>query len=466
MSNDFKSGLSRRSFMRTLVAASVAATSLPAFAGLQQAPAAGAAAAGRGQGRRGGAGAGAGAAGGDFGGSTDPDMVKISSNENPLGPSDLARWAIASTGPLGGRYGGGIGLGNQPAQILSEQFGLKAPAPVAAVTVPVTGPAGAAGAAAGRGMGGRGGGNSYVNLYAGSGGALDLAVYSSLLNGKDLVVGEPSYEQAPSAGAKMKVTVHRVPLKANGAYDIDAMLAVSKNVGCYYICNPNNPTGTMTPKSEIVRLVNSKPEGSVVVVDEAYHHFSPDESSIDLVGQDKDVIVLRTFSKVYGMAGLRAGFFISKPELHAKIQQIGTAAGTGVSVSITTIAACVASMNDATLIPTRRKINKDIRENVLEWMDKNNYSYYKGSQANFFQVDVKRPGPEFANLMRAEKIQIGRTWAAQPNYCRITIGTQAEMEKFKVAFKKCYETAPLPASAHLNMPFVENPSELNRHLYV
>ena len=452
MYNDVQSGLSRRSFMRTLGAASVAATSLPAFAALQQAPAAAAGAAGgRGQGRRAG-GVGAGAAGGDFGGSTDPDMVKISSNENPLGPSDLSRWAIASTGPLGGRYGGGIGLGNQPSQILSDQFGLVAK-PVAADA-----------AAAGRG--GRGGGNSYVNLYAGSGGALDLAVYSSLLDGKDLVVGEPSYEQAPSAGAKMKVTVHRVPLKADGAYDIDAMLAASKNVGCYYICNPNNPTGTMTPKSEIARLIASKPAGSTVIVDEAYHHFSPDESSISFVGQDKDVIVLRTFSKVYGMAGLRAGFFISKPELHARVQQIGTGAGTGVSVSITTIAACVASMNDATLIPTRRKINKDIRENVLEWMDKNNFKYMAGSQANFFQAAVGRPGREFQANMMKEKVQIGRTWAAMPNYSRITIGTQAEMEKFKVAYKKCMEMTPLPASAHLNMPVVDVPSELNRHLYV
>ena len=264
----------------------------------------------------------------------------------------------------------------------------------------------------------------------------------------------------------MKVTVHRVPLKADGAYDIDAMLAASKNVGCFYVCNPNNPTGTMTPKSEIARLIDKKPAGSTVIVDEAYHHFSPDESSISFVGQDKDVIVLRTFSKVYGMAGLRAGFFISKPELHARVQQIGTAAGTGVSVSITTIAACVASMNDANLIPTRRKINKDIRENVLEWMDKNNFKYMAGSQANFFQAAVGRPGREFQANMMKEKVQIGRTWAAMPNYSRITIGTQAEMEKFKVAYKKCMEMTPLPASASLNMPYVDVPSELNRHMYV
>jgi histidinol-phosphate aminotransferase len=435
MYNDVKSGLSRRSFMRTLGAASVAATSLPSFAALQQAPAAAARSTA------------------DFGAAPDPDVVKISGNENPLGPSDLARWAIASTGPLGGRYGAGIGLGNQPAQILSEQFGLSRPVPVA--------PAPVAGAPAGRG--GRGGGNNYVQLYAGSGGALDLALYSSLLNGKDLIVGEPSYEQGASGGATMKVKVHRVPLTSTGAHDVKAMLAASNSVGAYYICNPNNPTGTMTPKADIVWLVNNKPEGSVVIVDEAYHHFSPDESSIDLVAADKDVIVLRTFSKIYGMAGLRAGFFIAKPELHAKISQIGTAAGTGISVSCTTVAACVASMKDPNLIPTRRKINSGIRENVVEWMDKNNYKYYPGSQANFFQAYVGRPGREFSAAMLKEKIQIGRTWAAQPNYSRITVGTQAEMDKFKVAFKKCYEMTPLPASAYLEMPFVENPSELNRH---
>ena len=91
-----------------------------------------------------------------------------------------------------------------------------------------------------------------------------------------------------------------------------------------------------------------------MIVDEAYHHFSPDESSIDLVAADKDVIVLRTFSKVYGMAGLRAGFMIAKPELQAKVSQIGVAAGTGTggsNVAISTAAACTASLKDATLIP-------------------------------------------------------------------------------------------------------------------
>jgi histidinol-phosphate aminotransferase len=451
MSNEMNSGFSRRSFMRTLGAASIAATSFPAFASLkQQAAQAGA--------RRGGG-------GGDFGGSSDPNVVKISSNENPLGPSTAAREAITKVGAEGGRYN--RQYQSEVVTVFSNQFGLKqgmgnggGRASAAAMNSSAGRQAAAAGPRAGGG---------YVSLYPGSGGALDLAVYSSLLNGKDLVVGEPSYEQGPQAGAKMKVNVHRIPLKASGAYDIDAMLAATPNAGAYYVCNPNNPTGTMTPKSEIARLVANKPAGSVVIIDEAYHHFSPDESCIDMVAADKDVIILRTFSKVYGMAGLRAGFFIAKPELQDKVRLIGTAAGTGSgsgSVAISTAAAATASLSDPNLIPMRRKLNKDIRENVLEWMDKNGYGYMHGSQANFFQADVKRPGREFSTAMMAEKVQIGRTWPAMPNFVRVTVGTQEEMNKFKVAYKKCYEMAPMTSSASLEMPYVENPSELNRHLYV
>ncbi len=97
-------------------------------------------------------------------------------------------------------------------------------------------------------------------------------------------------------------------------------------------------------------------------------------------------------------------------------------------------------------------------------MDKNGYVYMKGSQANFFQADVKRPGPEFAKLMQADHVYIGRTWKAMPNYVRVTIGTQAEMEKFKLSFKKAYETAPdIVSKAFLEKPYIPGPSELYRH---
>jgi histidinol-phosphate aminotransferase len=415
MNSDFSSGVSRRNFMRILGAASAAATSFPAFAVAQQ------------QDRR------AQGGGGDDMGDRmvrPADAVIISSNENPLGMSTSALEAISKLGNGGGRYHQEIKA--ETVKVFNQCFNLKP---------------------------------GYVSFFPGSGGPLDLAFYSNVGPDRDLVVGEPSYEQGASAGAKMKANVHRVPLTETGAHDVKAMLAAGgPNVGAFYITNPNNPTGTMTPKADIAWLVANKPAGSVVVVDEAYHHFSNDDSSIDLVAADKDVIVLRTFSKIYGMAGMRAGFFIAKPELQAKLSKIGTgvtANGSGI-VSIATAVACTASLQDAALISARRKINTDIRENVLGWMDKNGYAYMKGSQANFFQADVKRPGPEFAKLMQQDHVYVGRTWKAMPNYIRVTIGTQAEMEKFKVSFKKAYETAP-GTTAHLEMPYVAAPSELYRH---
>jgi histidinol-phosphate aminotransferase len=232
--------------MRILGAASAAATSFPAFAVAQQQR--------RGQG-----------GGGDDMGermARPADAVIISSNENPLGMSTSAMEAISKLGTGGGRYHQEIK--SETVKTFSQQFGLKP---------------------------------GYVSFFPGSGGPLDLAFYSNVGPDRDLVVGEPSYEQGASAGAKMKANVHRVPLTATGAHDVKAMVAAGgPTPGAFYITNPNNPTGTMTPKADIVWLVKNKPAGSVVVVDEAYHHFSNDESSIDLVAADQDVIVLRTFS--------------------------------------------------------------------------------------------------------------------------------------------------------------------------
>jgi hypothetical protein len=121
----------------------------------------------------------------------------------------------------------------------------------------------------------------------------------------------------------MKAKLFAVPLTKDGKHDVKAMAAASPTAGAYYIVNPNNPTGTMTPKEDIVWLLKNKAPGSLVIVDEAYFHFSNDDSMIDQVAKDQDLIVMRTFSKIYGMAGLRAGFFIGKPELQDKLRDIG-----------------------------------------------------------------------------------------------------------------------------------------------
>jgi histidinol-phosphate aminotransferase len=399
--------------MRILGAASAAATALPAF-GLQQAstPAQSRPASRRMRGMQ----------------QLSPDTVIISANENPLGPAQSALTAICSTAAQGGRYHEDEYV--KTINVFNEQFGLK---------------------------------SGYSALYPGSSGPLDLALMSNLGPNKPLVYADPSYEQGPRAAEAMNAPKIAVPLTATYAHDVKAMLKAHPSPGAYYVVNPNNPTGTMTSKADLVWLVNNKPKGSVVIIDEAYHHFSDDESCIDLVAQDRDVIVMRTFSKIYGMAGLRAGFFIGKPELQDKLQTLGPTVGRNgsASVSMATAHAATCSVQDKDLIPTRRKINGDIRADTLAWLEKNNYKYYPGSQANFFMVDVKRPGREFSALMQKEDVFIGRTWPAMPNYVRVTVGTADEMKKFQTAFKKSYETAP--AAAHLDLPYTAY-SELDRHL--
>ncbi len=414
MNSEITQGVSRRSFMRILGAASAAATSFPAFAAIEQA---GTQAAQPAKPRL--------ARSMQF----SPDTVVISANENPLGPAQSALTAICNTASLGGRYH--FDEYGKTISVFNDQFGLK---------------------------------KDYSALFPGSSGPLDLALMSNIGPDKPLVYGDPSYEQGPRAADTMKAAKYPVPLTATYAHDVKAMLKAHPSPGAYYIVNPNNPTGTMTPKADIVWLVNNKPKGSVVIIDEAYHHFSDDESSIDLVRQDKDVIVMRTFSKIYGMAGIRAGLAIARPDLIERFNVVGGPSQSLASTSITSAAAARASLQDKDLVPLRKKINSDIRSETLEFLAKHGYKFVPGSQGNMFMVDVQRPGREFQMAMLKENVAIGRTWSAMPSYVRVTVGTKAEMEKFQTAFVKCMDMPPGAANgaAALHLPEFHIPSELYR----
>lgn len=358
-----------------------------------------------------------------------PDAVIISSNENPLGPAQSALQAMIKAGPTGGRYDR-EGLGPQVVKTISEQFSLKP---------------------------------GYVGFFPGSGGPLDMALMSSISKERGLVCADPSYEQGPRAAKAVGAPLKMVPLTATYAHDVKAMLAADPNAGAYYIVNPNNPTGTMTPKEDILWLIKNKPKGSVVIVDEAYHHFSTQESVIDQVAADQDIIVLRTFSKIYGMAGIRAGFAFGRPDLLEKFQSISPEISLRnvASVSLMSSAAALASLQDPDLVPLRRKVNTDIRTDTLEFLDKHGYKTLPGSQANMFMVDVKRPGREFMAAMLKENVAIGRTWAAMPTYVRVTVGTKPEMEKFQTAFVKCMDQPAGTVNASLHAELYV-PSELYR----
>ena len=206
----------------------------------------------------------------------------------------------------------------------------------------------------------------YIRIYAGSSAPLHQTVLAFTTPTKPLVMGDPGYEAGGRAADFIGSKVIRVPLKKDFSHDVKAMVAASSETGLFYICNPNNPTGTLTKRSDIEWLVENKPKGSVVLIDEAYTHIAGDDYfSTDLVAKDKDVIVLRTFSKIYGMAGLRAGAAIGRPDLIEKMG--GWGAG---MMPITGMAAASTSLQVKSLIPERRKIIGDVRDDTLQLPDR------------------------------------------------------------------------------------------------
>lgn len=324
-----------------------------------------------------------------------PDAVRINANENPMGPCPEAADAIHNVVKKGGRYmyeeaGNLQGL-------LADQEGLKP---------------------------------DYVAPFAGSSAPLHQAVIAFTSPEKSLVVADPGYEAGERAANFIGARVIKVPLTKHYAHDVRAMAKADPNAGLIYICNPNNPTGTLTPRADIEYLLANKPKSSVILLDEAYLHIAGCPAASDLVAADKDIIILRTFSKLYGMAGLRAGAAMGRPDLLEKIMPYSAGA-----LPITGLVGAMASLRAPNLVPERRGIIKDIREDVFAFLDKHSFRYVP-SVSNKFMVDTGRPGNEIIRAMAGQNVYIGRVWPVWPTYVRVSVGTRDEMSKFKTAFLK------------------------------
>jgi histidinol-phosphate aminotransferase len=325
-----------------------------------------------------------------------PDAIRLNANENPLGPCPEALEAIRKILPVSGRYH------------FNETFAF-VEALAASEGLPAT----------------------HVMPTPGSSDPLHRAVLAFTSPTRPLVTAEPGYEAPEGAANFKKAKVIKVPLRKDYSHDTRAMATAHPEAGLIFVCNPNNPTGTVTRKDDIVALVENKPEGCVVMVDEAYLHFSASAGTVtDLVAAGKDVIVLRTFSKLYGMAGLRAGAALGRPDLLEKMRALA-----GLTfLPVTAMVAANASLKNKGLIGQRREALAGIRKDLFAWLDRKGYPYIP-SEANMVMIDTKRPGKEIAKAMLEQKVAIGRSWAAMPTHVRVTIGTAAEMEKFKSAFE-------------------------------
>jgi histidinol-phosphate aminotransferase len=345
------------------------------------------------------------------GAALDLDVVRITSNENPMGPSKEGLEAIARVAPLAWRYGP-QGDNQELLALLASTENVKP---------------------------------EYVMPYPGSGTPLANLVPAFTSPTRSWVMASPGYGSGASAGIGNKVV--KVPLRADYTHDVEGMIKADPNAGVYYVCNPNNPTGTLTPRKDIEYLLLHKKPGAIVVIDEAYIHFDGrDNMATDLVRQDKDVVVLRTFSKLYGMAGLRAGAAYARPDLLKQLAKFGR---TG-NIAVSTMACAAASLKvEAALIKERAAINQRNRDLAFEQIGRLTGAAAIPSVSNFFMLSVKgMSGPQINKAMATKKILLaGHRWPEWPNHVRVTVGTLEEMTKFNAALAQVVQEGPIKATA-------------------
>jgi histidinol-phosphate aminotransferase len=327
-------------------------------------------------------------------------VVRLSANENPYGPSPKALQAITDSFELTCRYP------DEHNNLLIDKL------------------------AALNGVN-----HDQILLGDGSGEILKLCAetFTGTQNGK-LVAADPTFEAILNNASANGAEVVKIPLiSTTFAHDLAKMLSAAKG-GLIYVCNPNNPTASITPREELGEFIAKTPRETMVLVDEAYFHYadSPDyESVIPFVKEHPNLIVSRTFSKIYGMAGLRCGYCVGQKKTIERMRRNQM----WDSVNCMALAAATASLDDPDHVPSGQRLNREAKAFTTSELDKMDYKQIP-SQANFIMFDCKRPVLPLITAMKERNVHVGRLFPALPNHMRLTIGKKSEMETFLTAFRE------------------------------
>ncbi len=322
-------------------------------------------------------------------------IVRLSANENPYGPSPAALGAMREAFGLAWRYP------DEAADALIADLAKLHGFP-----------------------------KEWFLIGDGSSEILKLAASAFTGPGRRLVMADPTFE-AIAAHARVQGTeITAVPLDGQYAHDLQAMAAGS--AGLAYVCNPNNPTGSITPKSKMRAFLEAPPKDATVLVDEAYHHYaeSPDyESVVPLVAAHPNLVVARTFSKIYGMAGLRLGYAIAQPPVIRKLAEHAA----WDSANIIALAAGRASLADAAYVAEGRRRNASTKAQLVADLGRLGYQVVP-SQTNFILIEVRKEVKRAIEALNERGVQVGRLFPALPRHLRVTIGTPPQMKRFLQAF--------------------------------
>ena len=331
-----------------------------------------------------------------------PGMVRIDSNENPVGPGRHAYDAIRKHLDESNRY-----------PVLSEDDLIASIARIQRVKP------------------------ENVILGCGSGELLRAADHAFTRPDAAYVGAAPTFESPGEFAKFLGAPVKLVAVDERLGLDLDAMGAAARGAGLVYFCNPNNPTATVHSKSDVIAFIDSLNRASpetTILVDEAYFEYVVDPAYgtvIPLAVTNPRVVVLRTFSKVFGMAGLRVGYSIARPDVLTKM----SAWTMGSNVSQLTLVAAVAALDDSAHIAAEVRRNREVKAFTRKFFTDAGYAMSAGD-ANFMMVDIRRNAAAFKSTCLRKGVAVGRGFPSLPNHSRITYGTMKEMRRAVEVFRE------------------------------
>lgn len=333
--------------------------------------------------------------------------IRLSANENPYGPCTASLEALTRSAGDASRYPDSAE--NAVREAIAKLHGVKP---------------------------------GQIVLGCGSSDILRMADSAFVPAGKALVAAEPTFEAVLNYCKATRGEAIKIPQTSDFRHDLSKMSAAcDARTGMVYVCNPNNPTGTIVDGEELEAFVKRVPSSCVVLVDEAYHHFveSPKyKSALELMGAHGNVVVARTFSKIYGMAGMRLGYAVASPANAERMQSHAAWDNTSQSA----LAMGLAALADPNVVADQRKRLNHARRWLCAELARDRRRYIP-SETNFVMIDVGGDVVPVTDALRERGIQAGRKFPSMPNWLRISIGKPEEMEAFVAALR---QVAPAKAA--------------------
>ncbi|BBH20979.1 histidinol-phosphate aminotransferase [Paenibacillus baekrokdamisoli] len=332
------------------------------------------------------------------------EVIKLASNENPFGSSEHAKAAIQNEIANISIYpdGGSVQLTAAVAEYLEVN-------------------------------------PNQIIFGAGSDEVILMLARAFLSPGDETIMADETFPQYKHNAEIEGATVIEVPLK-EGTHDLPAILSkINERTKIVWICNPNNPSGTIVREDELAAFVREVPKHVLIVLDEAYYEYVTDEAypnSLALLRDNNNVILLRTFSKIYGLASLRIGYGVGHPDVVRSINQVREPFNTTRFAQ----AAATASIKDIDFLNSCKERNAEGRIYLTEQFARLGLSHFE-AHGNFVMVDVKLPSQQvFDGLLRRGIISRAR-WTYYPTHIRITVGSQAQNESFIKALEEVLSEA-------------------------